>query len=123
MKSYKLESGQFVEIDSPVDEAALSRDWVGGITEAGYSCQITSELADSAEGAAVRLYQRDKAPRYFLDIVGSGEGIATVVADDFPSLMQTLKELHPLLTLVRMDQAGAIEIDASIRRDEKKGTR
>lgn len=57
-------------------------------------------------GADVGLYQRDSKPCYYIDLMGADVGIAALVADDFPALIATLKEIHPLLTLIRLDQAN-----------------
>lgn len=38
--------------------------------------------------------------------MGANTGLATFVADDFLHLLATLKELHPLIGLIGLDQAS-----------------
>lgn len=103
MKSYEwnVSTQAFVEVDDPVyDPDGGSADEC--IYKAGYFVQFSSE----DEGAGINLYTTDKKdkPRFYIDIMGQSQGIATLVARDFPALVETLRQIHPLLTLAGLDQ-------------------
>ena len=65
------------------------------------------------------LWVRDEAPRFYIDLMGSGSQIANAVADDVTALVKTLKELHPLLVLIRLDQAKVINIVEQLDRESR----
>ena len=108
MKAYKLVDGAFVEVEDPTDVHA-DGDVDAAIAKAGYLAEISTRL-ENVVGADAVVYARDAAPRYYIDLMGQNHGIAAVVADDFPALVKTLKELHPLLTLIAADQSSTIHL-------------
>lgn len=112
MKSYEWNTSTqaFVEVDDPAYDPNG-----GGVDEcifaAGYIAQLSSD-EERGTGATVKLYCTDRKdkPRFYIDIMGQTEGIATLVARDFPSLVETLRQIHPLLTLARLDQFSTARI-------------
>lgn len=121
MKVYKLVNATFVEVDDPVDESA-SDDFHVCLGNAGYIAEISTRSNDGV-GAEVSIYLRDKVPRYYIDLMGANSTIANLVADDFPQLIATLKELHPMLTLIGLDQVHSIRVDGQLEREEQKRRR
>lgn len=118
MKSYEWDSptGSFTEVDDPTFD-----EDIGGVDEAiakaGYTIQFSSD-GENEDGGFIRLYTTDAAdkPRYFIDIMGLTEGIATLVARDFPSLIETLRQIHPLIGLVRLDQFATARVVDQLKR-------
>jgi len=116
MKCHKLVNGEFVEAEDPIPDEGDGH--AAAIEAAGYQSQISTAM-ENWVGAEVTVYVRDATPRYYIDLMGSSEGIAAVVADDFPALIRTLKELHPLLALIGMDHVATARIADDIERDHK----
>ncbi len=124
MKSYEWSTLKqlFVEVDDPVyDPDGGSADEC--IYKAGYFAQFSSEDEGNNFGASIKLYITDKKdkPRFYIDIMGQTEGIATLVACDFPALVETLRQIHPLLTLAGLDQFSTARIADNF--DRKQQTR
>jgi hypothetical protein len=111
MSCYRLTNGVFQEVEEPFDQSA-GGDYVQNIYSAGYFAQADSETHESS-GAAVTLYETNDPhkPRYFLDLWGASQQIAGLIADSFPQLVETLKELGPLLTLIGLDQRSNIHAE------------
>ncbi len=118
MKSYEWDSPTkiFTEVDGPTfDEDIGSID--EAIAKAGYTIQFSSD-GENGDGGFFRLYTTDAAdkPRYFIDIMGLTEGIATLVARDFPSLIETLRQIHPLIALIHLDQFATARVIDQIKK-------
>ncbi|MDY0746549.1 hypothetical protein SNE35_18695 [Paucibacter sp. R3-3] len=117
MNAYKLQGGVFVEVDDPLGPLPFD-DLRRALDDAGYKPQISTELAYGS-GAEIAVYERiTEAPRYYIDLMGSTHAIAAVVADDFPSFILTLKELHPLLALMGLDQVNSFHISDALERED-----
>lgn len=122
MKSYEwsVSTQAFVEVDDPTyDPDVSSVD--ESIHKAGYFAQFSSEDEGNDAGAGVMLYsteEKDK-PRFYVDIMGQTAGIATLVARDFPALVETLRQIHPLLTLAGLDQFSAARIKDHLDRESR----
>lgn len=112
MKSYEWDSStrSFTEVDDPTYDKEIG-SVEEAIAKAGYIIQLSSD-SENADGGFIRLYSTAAAdkPRYFIDIMGLTEGIATLVARDFPSLIETLRQIHPLVALVRLDQFATARV-------------
>ena len=112
MNTYEWDSRtkSFIEVSDPtfVDGVDNVEE---GIATSGYTIQLSSD-GENEEGGFIRLYTTNAAdkPRYFIDIMGLSEGIATLVARDFPSLIETLRQIHPLIGLVRLDQFATARV-------------
>lgn len=70
MTTYKLVNSVFEEVPDPTDFADES-DVDRAMHRAGYSEQVSSGL-EAGDGAEVALWVRDEAPRFYIDITGSG---------------------------------------------------
>lgn len=112
--SYEWDSTQqvFKEVSDPTsvfDESSVDEC----IRKAGYYPEISSN-AENDVNATVTIYATEKPeqPRFYIDIMGQNTGIATFVARDFLSLLETLKQLHPLLTMIGLDQSAAAQISS-----------
>lgn len=118
MACYKLIDGEFKEVEDPVTQAGTG-DYTQNIHAAGFVSQISSSI-ESGPGAEVTLYSRtdNGTPQHYIDVFGGAQQIACLVADDFPALVRTLKEIAPLIAMVGLDQRASIEIDATIRREK-----
>lgn len=81
------------------------------IRKAGYQPEISSDAEDDVS-ATVKIYATDRPgqPRFYIDVMGQNSGIATFVARDFLSLLETLKQLHPLLTMIGLDQSAIAQM-------------
>ena len=121
MTALKLVDSKFVEVNDPVDDTS-SDDFHACLANAGFVAEISTRTDDGV-GAEVSIYARDKAPRYYIDLMGAHSTIANVVADDFSHLVATLKELHPLLTLIGLDQVNMIRVDRQLELKDKKRER
>lgn len=118
MKSYEWISAtkSLTEVNDPTfDEGSASFD--EAIAKAGYTIQLSSD-GENAEGGFIRLYTTNavEKPRYFIDIMGLTEGIATLVARDFSSLIETLRQIQPLIELVRLDQFSTARVADQMKR-------
>lgn len=111
MECYKFVNGGFKCVVDPTDVGASKG--VAGVEEAiflaGYTIHVCSSESD-ATGPEISIYETENRsqPRYYIDVMGTHKGIATFVADDFPSLLATLKELAPLTSLLGLAQAAAM---------------
>lgn len=121
MKSFEWDTSKkmFVEVDDPTynpEIASVSES----MAAANYFVEFSSEEEDRV-GATVTVYatqDKDK-PRFYIDIMGQNTGIATLVARDFPSLVETLHQIHPLLTLAGLDQFSTARIGDQLDRKEQ----
>lgn len=106
MKSYEWDVVRkiFVEVDDPTYNPEIS-DVAESIFRANYYAEFSSE-EEPGPGASITVYATSdtKKPQFYIDIMGQNTGIATLVARDFPSLVETLHRIQPLLTLVGLDQ-------------------
>jgi len=116
MSCYELVNGAFEEAQEPVDQEA-GDDYAQNILKAGYFHQICTETHESS-GAEVSLYETNDSgkPRYFIDVWGVSQQIAGLIARDFPHLLQTMKALAPLVSLVGLGQQADIDADRVIAR-------
>lgn len=123
MSCYQLVNGAFQEVEDPVQEIGM--DYLAAISHAGYIRQITSSTTN-VEGAQITLYSLRASepgkPEYYIDIDGNSHQIAVVVADDFPALISTLKELGPLVTLLGLEQQANIQNEAVYAREQSRFT-
>ncbi|ASI70009.1 hypothetical protein BA022_16540 [Diaphorobacter nitroreducens] len=83
------------------------------IAAAGYYSQISTPIPEAA-GAEITVYEymkndREK-PLYYIDVSGQNSQLAALIANDFPSLVSTLREIAPLISLVGLDQQMRIQI-------------
>jgi hypothetical protein len=119
MKSYEWSTSTqaFVEVDDPTyDPNGGSVDEC--IYKAGYRAQFSSEEEENDAGASIKLYCTDKKdkPHFYIDIMGQTQGIATLVARNFPALVETLRQIHPLLTLAGLDQFSTARVKDNLDR-------
>ena len=121
MKVYKLVNTAFLGADDPIHDSG-DGDFHCSLANAGYVAEGSTRSGDGV-GAEVSIYFRDEAPRYYIDLMGANSTIANLVADDFPHLIATLKELHPMLTLIGLDQVHSIRVDRQLEREERKRQR
>ena len=125
MKSYEWDPAEraLVEVDDPTYHLDAS-DVQTAIHDAGYVPELSSEGENDA-GAMVVVYKTEctDKPRYFIDISGQNSGLASLVARDFPSLVETLRHIHPLLTLIGLDQFSSARISDHLERKERERAR
>jgi len=114
-KSYewKVRSNCFIEVDDP----AVNNDEIDvdeRIIMAGYTKEISSNL-EGGMNATISIYATNKEdkPRFYIDVMGQNNGIATFVAQDFLMLLETLKQIQPLISLLGLDQMAMIHFDAN----------
>lgn len=109
MKSYSWNGQEFTEVDDPTYNEN-NNDISEGIRKAGYRPEISSKLEDGF-GADIAIYVTDEPgnPRFYIDLMGQNTGIATLVANDFPHLVKTLKEIQPLISIMGLDQFAAAQ--------------
>lgn len=118
MKSFEWnkETQTFLEVDNPTyfEDLDCADE---SIAKAGYSEEITS-YEDQTVGATIRVYINfnQEKPRFFIDIMGMNYGIATLVARDFPALIETLKQIHPLISLIGLDQFNSARISEQVEK-------
>lgn len=95
----------FQEVSDPID-FENGNDVAEAISNTGYYPEISSNLEGDSIGATVTIYGTSKSnlPAYYIDIMGQNTGIATFVARDFLSLLETLKQLQPILSMIGLDQ-------------------
>ncbi|KQP21334.1 hypothetical protein [Pseudorhodoferax sp. Leaf265] len=112
MECYKLVDGALKRVDDPVEvgPAKDEGDFIDALVATGYSIRVCSTASGHAS-AEVTIYETAKPglPKYYIDVMGEFQGIAVLVADDFPGLLATLRELAPLTTLIGLDQAVKIK--------------
>lgn len=123
MKSYELVDGVLTKVPDPTYNDSIA-DCHESIVEAGYMVEASNCIADDG-GAEIRLYQlqsdaaKNGKPRFYIDITGQFTGIASFIAYDFPQLMETLKYIHPLITLFGLDQVSTMHTEEQLRREGK----
>lgn len=116
MSCYKLTLAGFEEVEEPVNQDA-GDDYVKNITNAGYFLQVSSETHEGSSGSVVIYETNDETkPKYFIDVWGSSQQIASLVAEDFPHLVRTMKELSGLTALFGLDQQSDIQSEAILAR-------
>jgi len=112
MNSYEWDLTQqaFKEVPDPTADAETS-DVKEAISKSGYVLEISGDIDDGVS-SSVQIYATEKPdkPRFYIDVMGQNTGIATFVASDVISLLETLKQLHPLLTLIGIDQFAGTQI-------------
>lgn len=120
MKSYEWRASTqaFVEVDDPTYDSDAS-DVNESIYKAGYFVQFSSEDEENGVGSGIKLYSTEKEdkPRFYIDIMGQTESVATLVARDFPALVETMRQIHPLLTLAGLDQFSTARIADHLDRE------
>lgn len=119
MQCYRLTDGKFEQVQNPA--FANEEDWDEGLRAAGYSQQASSRI-DSGAGSEFALYATNEAkyPAYLIEIMGKEHSLAYLVADDFPRLLATLRELQPLLSLFGLDQQSWIEAGRELWREKRE---
>ena len=121
MKSYEWDSQslRLIEVDDPcyqADEPDHSRS----ILEARYFQELGSgEGLDT--GGSITVYRNEtpstERPEFYIDVWGNNSGFGTFVARDFPSLVETLRYLQPMLKLLELDQRSSGRIVDQSNRD------
>lgn len=118
MPSYEWDAAKqfFKSVEDPV----LDVEGEGKPIDAGYFCELSSE-GEEDSSAAIKLYMTDDPtkPLFYIDITGQNRGIATLIARDFPSLLETLRQVHPLLTLAGLNQFSTARIEDDLDKKEK----
>lgn len=116
MKSYEWSAPKqtFVEVDDPIEYPGIN-DINEGLSRAGYAVEMTS----GEDGAIVTVYmtENESKPRFYIDIMGQTQSIATLVARDFIALVETMKQIHPLLTVVGLDQFYTARVADQVERE------
>lgn len=122
MKSYEWSTSTqaFVEVDDPTYDPDVS-DVDESICKAGYFMQFSSEDEGNGAGAGIKLYsaEEENKPRFYIDIMGQTAGIATLIARDFPALVETLRQIHPFLTFAGLDQFSTARIADHLDRESR----
>lgn len=118
MTCYKLTDGVLIEVQDPIDDD--ESDYSKQIYKNGYLSQLSS-LAHDSHGAEITIYSTEMAgkPTYYIDVTGRIHQMATLVAEDFPSLVATLKAIEPLISLLALDQQTAIQNELIDSREAK----
>lgn len=117
MDCFKLVEGVLQAVPDPT-EAHDHGSVEECIRAAGYTVTVCSSEIDAGGGAEITIYETEERdrPRYYIDLMGVHQSIATFVADDFPALLATLKELAPLTAVIGLDQRAWIQADAQAGR-------
>jgi hypothetical protein len=108
MTCYKLTNGILHAVPDPIDDGGC--DYSAQIYKSGYRSQFSS-LAHGSDGAEITIYstEAEGKPEYYIDVTGRVHQLATLVADDFPSLVATLQAIQPLIALLALDQQTVIQ--------------
>lgn len=116
--SFEWDAAQqaFKRVSNPIDFGA-DDSFEGSIIKAGYLLEVSSDPEDDGVTATVKIYATEKRdlPRFYIDVMGHNRQLATLVAKDFLSLLETLKQLQPLLTLIGLDQTASSLILSRLR--------
>lgn len=85
------------------------------IINTGYAPEISS-YEQCGEGGGIRIYRASKPdlPEFYISLWGINTELATFIAVDFLSLLNTMKEIHPLLTCIGLNQNNLIAISKEI---------
>lgn len=123
MESFELVDGALLRVPDPTYDDQIS-DVQESIAKAGYVPESSSEIEDGA-GSEIRLYQlqpgraAEGKPQFYIDIVGRYTGIASLIAYDFPQLIETLKYIHPLIALLGLDQVSTVHAETRVYAEEQ----
>lgn len=117
MTCYQLIDGALKPVIDPTiefEQKEADADQV--ISMAGYTARLCSSRLSDFECAEISIFETEDItkPRYYIDVMGTYQTIATLVADDFPALLATLKELQPLIALIGFEQRARIEINKEL---------
>lgn len=108
MKSFEwnVADNRFRQVDDPTYDPDVS-DVNEAIRNAGYIREFSSQ-GDDGFGASINVYGATQSgkPAFYIDLMGENSGVATFVAADFLSLLTTLQQIQPFLTLIRLDQVA-----------------
>lgn len=118
MQCYKLVDGSFQLVPDPTEVGAEVANSVNeAIQKSGYDIHVCTSRTKS-DGAEISIFESSTQgrPRYYIDVMGMDQTIASLVAEDFPTLLATLKELHPLIALIGLDQSA--RIDGALQSEE-----
>lgn len=112
---FKLVDGAFQQVLDPTDNLDGGGDVNENIRLAGYVVQIDSRSHDHI-GAEIVVYSTidEKKPRFYIDVCGKHGGLGSFVAEDFPSLVQTLKEVSALIAMIGLDQQVDIQAESML---------
>ena len=113
-------SGALQSVPDPVDSNSQNADVDEAIREAGYTIRVCRSQTQGAYGAEIAIYQTEQPdrPRYYLELMGSDQSIASLVADSFPELVDTLQKVQPLVALIGLDQRAQIQAEEVSARDQ-----
>lgn len=111
MTCYRLKDGVFEQAEDPISNDG-ENNYIGALMKAGYLKQLSS-LAHESEHSEITLYARSdtQKPKYYIDVTGYLGQMAVLIADDFPALISTLKEIAPLIALIGLDQQVDIQAE------------
>lgn len=110
---FKLVDGAFQPVSDPTDNLDVGGDVDENIRLAGYVVEIDSR-SHNHNGAEIVLYSTtdETKPRFYIDVCGKNGGLGSLIAEDFPSLVQTLKELSTLVATIGLDQQVDIQAES-----------
>lgn len=122
MACFTLRDGDFVPAPDPLGD---SDEYHEALEKAGFGKQLSS-TPHNGTGAELNLYQRESdgvSPEFLITLWGVNSEIANLVADDFPHLVRTMKEIAGLTALVGLDQQTDMQAEAIVTRQEEERRR
>lgn len=119
LQCFELVNGAIYPVPDPV--IGESSDIDGAIRAAGYKKQLSS-VTDAHVGAEINVYSTERAdmPMYYIELYGAEHSLAYLIAADFPQLLVTLKELHPLIAMMGLEQQATIQADVIVERERMR---
>ena len=101
MKAWKYRRGEWTEIEDPV-VGGENEDWKVTLKRAGYRGFPQMEFGDPDIQGLVVYRKVDYTAPYLINVT-DGDVVETVYIDDFPSLLQFLRDFAPFCSLANTD--------------------
>lgn len=106
---WEFRDGRLFSVNDPIDGDG---DVDHAIFACGYRQEVSSRIGDGTSSAEVSLYKnhepKNGKPLFYLEFMGTFEGIGALIANDFAQLASTLNHLNGVLVLFKLDQSSVI---------------
>jgi hypothetical protein len=101
MKAWRYKRGEWTEIDDPL-EWHDGEDFAEGLQRSGYYKHACSSYGNEFSGDMQVYAKREDRQPYLVCVCFDGSRVEHVFIDDFPSMMEFLRDFVPLFTQIEL---------------------